>query len=194
MITLLLVPSGQTDWHDQGRLTGDSELPLSDTGRQQATDWADQLKQFSVQHLFSGSDEPAVETARLIGAALKLKPKAMPQLDEVSLGLWQGLRIEEIKQRHPRVWKQWRQQPDTVCPPEGETLKHAHDRLSTAIQKIIAKRRNTTIAMVLGPVALAVVRAGRESIASDQIWAMAQQPAQWYKYDIEEPQPLTKGA
>ena len=30
--------------------------------------------------------------------------------------------FDEVKSKQPRVYRQWQEQPDTVCPPEGETL------------------------------------------------------------------------
>ena len=139
MTTLVLIPSGQTTWQEEGRMVGSADLPLSDTGRQQVTSWADQLKQLPVDILYAGTNEQITETVELLGSTLKIKGKLLDSLDEISLGLWQGLHTNQIKQRYPKAWKQWQQQPQTVCPPEGEMLRQAQQRLQTAIDKILNK-------------------------------------------------------
>jgi len=191
MTTLVLIPSGQTTWQEEGRMVGSADLPLSDTGRQQVTSWADQLKQLPVDILYAGTNEQITETVELLGSTLKIKGKLLDSLDEISLGLWQGLHTDQIKQRYAKAWKQWQQQPQTVCPPEGETLRQAQQRLQTAIDKILNKHHDKTIGLVLGPLALAVIRANREGSASDQIWPLSQQPLDWYKYQISDSQLLT---
>ena len=37
-------------------------------------------------------------------------------------GLWQGMIIDEVKRKQPKVYKQWQEHPENVCPPEGEML------------------------------------------------------------------------
>lgn len=191
MTTLVLIPSGQTTWQEEGRMVGSTDLPLSDTGRQQVTSWADQLKQLPIDILYAGTNEQITETVKLLGSTLKIKGKLLDSLDEMSLGLWQGLHTDQIKQRYPKAWKQWQQQPQTVCPPEGETLRQTQQRLQTAIDKILNKHHGKTIGLVLGPLALAVIRANREGSTSDQIWPLSQQPLGWYKYQISDSQLLT---
>ena len=39
-------------------------------------------------------------------------------------GLWQGMAIDEIRRvRQPKVYRQWQDAPECVCPPQGETLE-----------------------------------------------------------------------
>ncbi len=190
MTTLVLIPSGQTTWQEEGRMVGSADLPLSDTGRQQVAAWADQLKELPLDFLYAGTNEQISETVKLLGSTLKIKSKLLDSLDEISVGLWQGLHTDQIKQRYPKAWKQWQQQPQTVCPPEGEMLRQAQQRLQTAIDKILNKHHGKTIGLVLGPLALAVIRVSRQGSTADQIWPMSQQPLDWHKYQISDSQPL----
>jgi len=47
MTRLLLVPSGLTDWHEQQRIAGDTDLPLSAEGLRQASTHGPLLAAFS---------------------------------------------------------------------------------------------------------------------------------------------------
>jgi probable phosphoglycerate mutase len=42
-----------------------------------------------------------VESADIVGAALGLAPEVVPDLREIDLGLWEGLTVEEVRQRFP---------------------------------------------------------------------------------------------
>ena len=50
-------------------------------------------------------------------------------------GLWQGMLIEDVRRKQPKVYRQWQEQPETVCPPEGEMLSQAEERIRTAMAK-----------------------------------------------------------
>jgi len=191
MTTLVLIPSGQTTWQQEGRLVGNADLPLSDAGRQQVDNWAKHLKDAPPQVLYGGTGGAADETIKLLGLALKVKGKLLADFDEVSVGLWQGLRLEEIKQRYPKVWKQWHQQPQMVCPPEGEILREAQQRLRAGIDTITRKHNGKKIGLVLGQLAWAIVRADREGKAPSQIWPLSQQP-DCLEYLVEEAQETAK--
>ena len=37
--------------------------------------------------------------------------------------------VSDVKAKQPKVYRQWQEQPETVCPPQGETLGDAEERL-----------------------------------------------------------------
>ena len=59
---------------------------------------------------------------RRIGATLDLKVKTLDKLQNLDHGLWQGMLVSDVKTKQPKVYRQWQEQPETVCPPQGETL------------------------------------------------------------------------
>ncbi|GAA2523782.1 MAG: histidine phosphatase family protein [Kocuria sp.] len=72
--TLTLIRHGQTDWNLQGRLQGRSDIPLNETGREQAREVGRELAA-SGRHwdvLVSSPLARARETAQLIGEQLGL--------------------------------------------------------------------------------------------------------------------------
>ena len=89
---------------------------------------------------------------------LKLKPKTLKTLHNLNQGLWQGMLFDDVKSKQPRVYRQWQERPDTVCPPEGETLREATDRLKAAIAKLTKKHKSGTIALVLSQPLASVLR------------------------------------
>ena len=77
MTTLLLVRHGETDWNADGRLQGHTDRPLSDYGRRQARQLADQLKDEELEDeeleaIYSSDLARARETAEIVGERLGL--------------------------------------------------------------------------------------------------------------------------
>lgn len=79
-----------------------------------------------------------------------------PDLDEVGLGLWQGLVPEEIRLRFPTVYPKWEEEPLVVTPPDGEPLEAAIRRIESAARRIIYRNRGRCVALALRPMALQI--------------------------------------
>lgn len=149
MTNILLVRTGKTDYDLQGRIQGTIDLPLSPQGRRETMEHAARLPQQSVEAVYAGPGLATQQTAELVAARFGQKVKTQKRLHNLNLGLWQGMLIEEVKNKQPRVYRQWLERPETVCPPEGETVKVALERLQEALSKIIKKHKSGTIAIVL---------------------------------------------
>jgi probable phosphoglycerate mutase len=160
MLTILLIRSGITEYDCQGRIQGTLDVPLSEEGRLQAEAAADELlaRGASLSALYAGPCLSAQQTADIVGERLKLKPKTIPSLHNVDQGLWQGMLFEDVKSKQPRVFRQWQTAPDTVCPPEGETLQAAAERLKKALAKLTKKHKTGAIALVLAQPLASVLR------------------------------------
>lgn len=161
MLSLLLIRSGRTEYDCQGRIQGTLDVPLSEDGRLEVLAGASQLidAHTKVVALYAGPCRSAQETAEILGEQLKLKVKTIDSLHNVDQGLWQGLLFDEVKSKQPKVYRQWQEKPDTVCPPEGETLHEVRDRLKKALAKLSKKHKVGTVALVLGQPLVSVLRA-----------------------------------
>ncbi|MEZ5187956.1 MAG: histidine phosphatase family protein [Microbacterium sp.] len=103
MTTLLLVRHGETDWNAARRIQGSTDIPLNDTGREQARETAAALAaRFAGQAPVVASSDlsRARETAEIIAEALGVAgPRLYPQLRERSYGVAEGMTIEEYLER-----------------------------------------------------------------------------------------------
>ena len=149
MLNILLIRSGSTEYANQGRVQGTLDVPLSEEGRRQAELAAGQLRDQSIEALYCGPCRASQQTAEIIGQELDLRPRPNEKLRNLDHGLWQGMLVEEVKAKQPKVYRQWQEHPETVCPPEGETLQHAQARLQTVLARITKKHKSGTIAVVL---------------------------------------------
>ena len=95
MTTLLLVRHGETDWNAEGRLQGHTDRPLSDFGRRQAHELAEELDGEELEAIYSSDLARARETAEIVGRKLGLPTVLDPDLREKDWGTWEGLTAAE---------------------------------------------------------------------------------------------------
>jgi probable phosphoglycerate mutase len=89
--TLLLVRHGETDWNADGRLQGQTDRPLSNYGRRQAQQLADQLAGEKFDAVYASDLSRARETAEILGTRLGLPVELDADLREKDWGTWEGL-------------------------------------------------------------------------------------------------------
>ncbi|MFQ6048428.1 MAG: histidine phosphatase family protein [Phycisphaerae bacterium] len=180
---LILIPVGQTDWQAQGRLAGGADLPLNEAGRHEVAELADSLAGKGLSLLYASQNQTAQQTASLLAERLGVKLKSFKGLDEVDLGLWEGLTVQQLKQRYPRVYKQWAERPNAVCPPQGEQLEAASRRLVEAVRRIGLKHRDQTVGIVLGRLAMSLVRCQIDGLGLEQFWKQVDRCPTWYQVE-----------
>ena len=173
MVQLILIRPGLTDYDQQSRIQGTLDIPLCDAGRKQASDAAAALRPYLPKALYSSPGSSAEETADLVGQALNLKPKTLEQLQNVNLGLWQGLLVEEIRRKQPKVYKQWQEHPETVQPPEGETLAQVNERVEEVLTKLARKHRTGTIALIVAEPLASVIKHRIDGSEIGDLWRAA---------------------
>ena len=97
---LSLIRHGQTDWNAADRMQGTSDIPLNDTGRQQARDAVALLADFDWDVIVSSPLERARETAEIIADGLGLElGRSYDLLIERHYGEGEGLTKPEIEER-----------------------------------------------------------------------------------------------
>lgn len=102
MTQLYLVRHGETDWNRQRRIQGRTDIPLNDTGREQARMTGLRLAARSWDGLLASPLSRATETAAIIGAHLGLgDPEPVPALVERDYGEAEGMDWLEVERRYP---------------------------------------------------------------------------------------------
>lgn len=145
MSEVILVRPGHTDFDEQCRIQGLLDLPLSDRGRQHIDELVAQLRPLDIDVILTDPGEPALTTAQALGDALDVTVKENDELRNLDQGLWQGLQIDEIRRKYPRLLKQWHEHPETICPPQGEPVCDAMSRIQAALKKPLRKYKRMVI-------------------------------------------------
>lgn len=167
---LILVKAGQTEWQAQGRLVGDTNLRLNEAGHRQAAALAASLAAMKPAIVHCGKDEPSLETAEIIANELNLKVKSSDALREMDLGHWEGLTVEQFRERFGKVYKQWRNDPLSVESPHGESVAAVIERMNKMIGKIVKKNAEKSVALVIGGYAFAALRCAYLDDDFERFW------------------------
>lgn len=154
MTRVLLIQAGPTPWDIEGRLGGRHSLPLQADARVWIQQTIDQLAEPPVAVYRAKSNEACDEAAKLIATKFNLRSRDNADLDELDVGLWQGLTRNELRQRFPTAFIQWEKHADAVNPPDGEPFGDALERITKALRNIIRRNRESTIALAMRPMSL----------------------------------------
>lgn len=155
--TIILIRPCCSDFDEQNRVQGRLDLPLNERGEAQLEHLTSELKTTPMQLIYTSPCEPARSTAMAIGETLGLPVRELGGLDNLDCGLWQGMEVEDLRRKQPKVFRQWQESPSTVCPPQGETLESAWERVRASLEKPI--KRGIPFGLVI-PEPLATLAAG----------------------------------
>jgi broad specificity phosphatase PhoE len=158
MLQLVLIRPGSTDYDVQERILGSLDIPLNEQGLAEAAATVEQLRDKGMEVIFSPVSQPSLQTAEVIAKALQIKLKKIERLENLNQGLWQGMLVEDVRHKQPKVYRQWQEQPENVCPPEGEMLGQADERVRNAIVKLLKRRKEGVIGLVLPEPLLSLAR------------------------------------
>lgn len=111
---------GQTGWNRDKRLQGQTDIELSDHGRDMARQWAASLADNEFHCILSSTLLRAVETAEIINETLGLPLHTDARLIEQDWGAWTGLTKAEMQANRNQVRKQ-EKCGFGFTPPEGES-------------------------------------------------------------------------
>ena len=156
MSQVILVCPGSTDFDDNDRIQGGLDLPLNENGIAQVKQLLAQLHDVKLEAVYAAPNGSAKQTADEIAAMLGIPVKTNEDLRNLNQGLWQGLQIDEVRRKYPRVIKQWEESPETICPPGGETISEAMTRIKKVLQKPLSKNR--VFAVVASDPAYSLIR------------------------------------
>jgi broad specificity phosphatase PhoE len=149
MVQIVLIRPGSTDYDEQGRIQGTLDIPLSEQGNREVERIVQDVRSLGIETVYCCPCQSACQTATAICEALDLKLKKLDTLRNIDHGLWQGMLIDDVKRKQPKVYRQWQEQPAIICPPEGEMLSEAQLRVQASLLKVLKKHKQGTIALVV---------------------------------------------
>ena len=145
---LLVIRHGETAWNAEHRIQGHLDIPLSPTGMRQAGRLAERLASESVHAIYSSELARAWLTAEPLAERLGLQAIPEPRLRERSFGIFEGLTLDEIAERHPEAFRLWRARDPAWAMDGGETGQQLIDRVLEALHDIAGRHRGETVALV----------------------------------------------
>ncbi len=144
-----LVRHGQTDWNRAGKIQGTTDIPLNETGRQQAEQLATVLKERSgypaktrIDAVYASPLARAFQTAEILAKEEKLPLRRLTGLRERDFGCWEA--------EYPDEFHLWREQPMVGIPSGGESRKSCEARSERAIRQILEETAGDAVIVAHG--------------------------------------------
>ena len=185
MVRIILIRPGSCDFDEQRRIQGTLDVPLNQQGDAEVVALIEQLRGYEIEALYYSDCQTAQQTADAIAEALAVKARKLDNMHNLDHGLWQGMRIDELKQKHPRLYKLWQETPESVCPPSGETIQAAQQRAQNALKRIIRKHKRGTIGMVLPEPLGRLVRSQLNHTKLGDLWTAPEDHGRFEVIDVE---------
>src|SRR3546814_6147064 len=108
------------------------ESPLSDAVERQAGLLGQRLADVAIDRAVASPLQRAQRTAELALGDRASMPTLVPGLSEIAHGTWEGKLAGEIAERYPALFQAWRDAPQTVQMPAGESLDQVFARVLLA--------------------------------------------------------------
>lgn len=150
---VLFIRHGETAWNRIKRIQGHIDIPLADTGVEQARQLAERLSReardgMRLDAIYSSDLQRARQTAQPTAAALGLALRLVAGLRERAYGVFQGHDSAEIAQRFPDDYARWQTRDAGFAPEGGESVRAFYHRVVHAVTEIVQAHPGGRIACV----------------------------------------------
>jgi len=145
MTELILTRHGETEWNVEEVFRGRIDVELNETGLRQAELLAEYLGGLKIDAVYSSPLKRALKTAEAITRYHKLEVEIAPGLIDCHFGQWQGLHLQEVKDRYQELYAQWANSPHLVKMPEGESLDEVRKRALAVVDEVVAKHKGRVV-------------------------------------------------
>ncbi len=183
MTRIILVRHGETPWNKDKIFRGSVDIPLNDTGREEARLAGEWLKEEKIDATYSSPLSRAVETAETIACRQGLKVEKLEGLADLNYGDWQGLPLAVVKKKYADLYRQWETMPQTVRFPNGETLEEVRVRALAAVDEVLQRHPGRSILLVSHRVVNKVLITAFIGLDNSHFWRIGQDTTAVNRFD-----------
>ena len=175
---ILLARHGETPWNAEGRYQGQIDIPLSPVGQAQAAALGARLADLPITRAVASPLLRAQATAKAaLGPAREAMLLTDADLQEIAHGEWEGLLASEIHEKDPSRLKAWREEPDTVLMPGGESLRQVLERSWRGLAKAAERLgQDDTLLVVAHDAVNRVILCKVLGLPLSKLWTFRQAP------------------
>jgi broad specificity phosphatase PhoE len=148
MLRLLIIRHGQTSWNLEGRNQGHADIELDETGIQQATEFANALREENVDTIYSSDMKRTIATAEVLSKSIKVPVLQDKRLRERDYGEWEGKTHEEIELQDPEKLKAYGSDPTLNAAGGAETGIDVFARVGYFLVDLLREKQDGTVAIV----------------------------------------------
>lgn len=152
MTELILIRHGETDWNRELRFQGQVDVPLNAVGHEQARRLGVRLAGEAANLLVCSDLVRTRQTAQPISQhsqhPFAREPLLEAALREQNFGRVDGMRVDDIKARHPEDWAQWIRFEADYAFAGGESTRQFHTRVMAAVRGLVRAHTGQKLVVV----------------------------------------------
>lgn len=142
---IYLIRHGATTLTAEDRFAGATDVPLSDTGREQVRRLARRLCGDRVTAVYASPLGRTMETATILAEPHGLEVRPCPGVREISHGRWEQMTRCEVEKEFPEEAAAWNEDPYTFAPVGGESGLAVTARALPALMEIVRENQGGNI-------------------------------------------------
>jgi phosphoserine phosphatase len=166
---IILARHGETEWNVGEVFRGRADIELNDTGKKQAGLLAGYLQDTKIEAIYASPLKRALNTAETVARLHNLPVNVMDELNDLDFGEWEGLQVEQVRDRYAQDFKVWATHPERTRLPGGETLSEVKRRALNAVNKAVEKHAGTVV-MVTHRVVIKVLALALLGLDESHFW------------------------
>lgn len=143
-----LVRHGATLLSNEDRFAGETDVGLSEMGREQARALGRRLAADRIGAFYASPLSRALETARLVAAPHGSGVASLPELREMSHGRWEQKSRAEVERLYPEEYRRWESDPFSFAPEGGESGLAVTARALPALLRIVNSHPDQRVLVV----------------------------------------------
>ncbi len=132
---------GETDWNRERRCQGHTNIPLNETGVQQARMLAQKFHDFPLEVIFSSDLDRALHTGKIVAETKGIPLHQDSRLRETHYGEVEGMVYEDAVDKYGEdIWEKlkcFKAENDHTCFPGGETRHQTRKRFFASLNDLI---------------------------------------------------------
>jgi broad specificity phosphatase PhoE len=134
--SVYLARHGQTAYNKEGRFQGQQEVPLDDTGREQAAELAERAAVYGFAALWCSPLLRARETADIVAARMGLQPREDARFMETDAGDWTNRSFQDVIAETPELFASFANAEPDFAFPGGESFLAQEQRVAAALDDV----------------------------------------------------------
>ncbi len=157
-VEIVLVRSCRTEWDETDRVCGRCQPRVCEEAFAEYRGAVAQLGARLPRIVYSPPDDVTLASALVLAQSVESRVRELDGLEELGLGLWEGLRRADLRDRFPKAFRAWEEDPTSATPPEGERIADAADRLTETLSRAIQRTKEERVGVVLRTLSMGIVR------------------------------------
>jgi len=174
MTQIILVRHGQTPWNKDKIFRGSHDIPLNDTGREEARLAGEWLKTDTIHAAYCSPLSRARDTGEAVARHHGLPVLDLPGLSDLCYGDWEGVPLAEVKVKYADLYRQWETAPAAVRFPNGETLDEVKERALDAVKEVMLRHPGQVVLLAAHRAVNKVLIAAFIGLDNSHFWRIGQ--------------------